>query len=149
MQAVSPPSVEEFIASLPLREQELARHVLLGDFNKKTGRPVGFHHAPNGVAPPGRRIDRVLERFADGSYSAVVSFYHPGKRVWVQKRLPHTMFPNHWTSEQVMAAGREAYAARMDQSLKRWNGWGRGVPIGGWRRRGVGRPDTFFPDYGR
>ena len=69
-------SVEQYVASLPIEEQEVARHVLLGGFNKR-GDPVGFHHAPNGVAPLGRRIEEILCLFADGSYRARVSFLHP------------------------------------------------------------------------
>ena len=135
MGTAAPQSVEEFVASLPVDEQELARHVLLGYFNQKTGRPVGFHHAPNGVAPPGRRIDEILEIHPDGSYSAVVSFWHP-ERGWVQKGKDgeHTMFPDHWSRDEVIAAGLEAYRSRADQVVRKWKSRARGFPIGGYRR---------------
>ncbi len=140
-------SVEEFVASLPVEEQELARHVLLGDINEKTGRPVGFHHAPNGVTPPGRRIDKVLERYPDGTYRAIVSIYDP-RYGWVEKGRyeQHTMFPDHWSRHEVMAAGREAYLGRVDRSVKRWRGHARGVAIRGYRREDGRGPATFFPD---
>lgn len=144
MSALPAVSVQEYVASLPANEQEVARHVLLGGFNKH-GRPVGFHHAPNGVAPPGRRIDKVLERFPEGSYTAAVSFYHP-RQGWVPKKGRHTMFPDRWGPEQVMAAGREAYLMRTDQIVRRWRSRGGGLAIGGWRRHDGRGPATFFPD---
>jgi len=145
--AVRSVSVEEYVATLPQDEQEVARHVLLGGFNRY-GRPVGFHHAPNGVAPPGRRIDEIVKRFPDGSYRAVVSFYAPG-RGWVEKKGDHTMFPDHWSRAEVMAAGHEAYLTRANQVIKRWRSRGHGLPIGGWRSQDGRGPATFFPDHGR
>lgn len=139
--------VEEYIATLRPHARELARHVLLGAFNK--GRPVGFHHAPNGVCPPGRRIDEILERFPDGSYTAVVSFYDPKKNRWVQKgagRQQHTMFPDDWSRDEVMAAGRDAYRARMNRVVERWKSRGRGLSISGYRRADGRGPATFFPE---
>ncbi len=143
-------SVAEYVATLPADEQDLARHVLLGYIHERTGRPVGFHHAPNGVAPPGRRIDKILQRFPDGSYRAVVSFYDP-QRGWVQKGKhdQHTMFPDHWSRHEVMAAGREAYLARVDRVVERWRSRACGLPIGGYRRRDGPGPATFFPDHER
>jgi hypothetical protein len=140
-------SVAEYVASLPAGEQEVARHVLLGTFNRY-GRPVGFHHAPNGVAPPGRRIEEILCLFADGSYRARVSFLHP-QRGWIEKKGEHMMFPDHWTREEVMAAGREAYHHRVDRTLMRWRGQGRGVPIRGHHRNDGPRPATFYPSFRR
>ena len=137
-------SVEQYVASLPAGEQEVARHVLLGTFNRY-GRPVGFHHAPNGVAPPGRRIDEVLESFADGTYRAAVSFWDP-PRGWVPKKGQHMMFPDHWSRDEVLCAGREAYLARVDKVVLRWRACGRGLPVGGWRRPSGRGPVTFFPD---
>ena len=139
---------ERVIASLPEELRELARHVLLGKFNRQ-GDPVGFHHAPGGRCPPGRRIDKVLERFPDGSYRAEVSFLHPVRGCWVKKDKVHTMFPDHWSRDQVMAAGREAYLARVDKVVKKWRGHGGGIHIRGWRRQDGRGPATFYPDRGR
>ena len=132
---------ERVIASLPVELRELARHVLLGGF--EGGRPVGFHHAPGGTCPPGRRIDEVLERFADGSYRARVSFLHP-TRGWVRKDKPHSMFPDDWSSQKVMLVGLEAYRTRTEEWVVRWKNNTSGPPIRGChlRRRG---PTTFFP----
>ncbi len=146
MSAVRTVSVEEYVAGLPAEEQEVARHVLLGGFNKR-GKPVGFHHASSGVAPPGRRIDEVLARYPDGSYSARVSLWHP-ERGWVSKEGEHTMFPDRWSREEVMAAGREAYHDHVDRTLLRWRGRGRGLKIRGYRRQDGRGPATFFPDPG-
>jgi Bacterial EndoU nuclease len=140
-------SVEEYVASLPADEQEVARHVLLGGFNKR-GRPVGFHHAPNGVAPPGRRIEEVVRRYSDGSYQAVVSFWEP-RRGWVRKEGEHTMFPDGWRFDEVLAAGCDAYDSRVNRVALRWRSAGRGIPIGGYRRDDGRGPATFFPDHGR
>ncbi len=137
-------SVEELVASLPADEQEVARHVLLGGFNKR-GKPVGFHHAPNGVAPPGRRIDRVLRRYPDGSYQAQVSLWDD-RRGWVPKPGRHTMFPDEWTSERVVHAGREAYRDRVNKVVLRWRSESHGIKIGGYRRVQGEDLSTFFPD---
>ncbi|MBO0744077.1 MAG: EndoU domain-containing protein, partial [Candidatus Dormibacteraeota bacterium] len=99
--------------------------------------------------PRGRRIDRILKRYPDGSYRAAVSFYDPLKGKWVQKKGRHTMFPDHWSRDQVMAAGREAYLARADKAVKRWRGRGGGLQVRGWRREDGRGPATFYPDHGR
>lgn len=139
--------VEEFIARLPAWQQELASHVLLGGFNER-GKPVGFHHAPGGVAPPGRRIDRVIKRFPDGSYQAEVSLWDP-RRGWVSKPGRHSLFPDHWSAEQVIAAGLQAYRGRRDEQGRRWLSRVRDMPIKGYRRSGGRGPATFFPDLDR
>jgi hypothetical protein len=140
-------SVEEYVATLRVEEREVARHVLLGGFNKR-GRPVGFHHAPNGVAPPGRRVDRILKRYPDGSYLARVSMWD-GQRGWVPKRGLHSMFPGHWTSEDVLRAGWQAYRDRPQRHVLRWRSQVPGMRIGGFRRVDRGGPATFFPDLSR
>lgn len=137
-------TVEEYVAGLPAGEQEVARHVLLGGFNKH-GRPVGFHHAPNGVAPPGRRIESVVRRFPNGTYQARVSIWDD-RRGWVRKPGVHTMFPDHWSSAQVLVAGRQAYGDRVNKVVIRWRSQYRGMTIAGYRRAdGVGAA-TFFPE---
>jgi hypothetical protein len=124
----------------------VARHVLLGAFNRRS-EPVGFHHAPGGVAPPGRRIDEVLERYPDGTYRARVSFYDP-KRGWVRKQAETTMFPDTWTSEEVLAAGREAFRRRVDKWHGQWRGHARGLRIDGYGIRSRRGPTTFYPGRG-
>ncbi len=134
---------ERAIAALPKEFRELARHVLLGKFNER-GDPVGFHHAPGGRCPPGRRIDKVLERFPDGSYRAEVSFLHP-ERGWVKKDKLHTMFPDDWSSERVFDAGMQAHRKRTEETLDRWRNAEVHPPIRGFQsRRRV--PTTFYPD---
>lgn len=135
---------ERVIASLPEELRELARHVLLGKFNRQ-GDPVGFHHAPGGRCPPGRRIDKVLERYPDGSYRAEVSFFDPVRSRWIRKQTVHTMFPDHWSSERVFRTGMEAYRQRTEEVLDHW--WNRGTrpPIRGFHRHRR-MPTTFFPD---
>ena len=113
-------SVEQYVASLPIEEQEVARHVLLGGFNKR-GDPVGFHHAPNGVAPLGRRIDHVVRSFPDRTYQARISIWDE-RRGWVPKLGVHTMFPDQWSPQQVVEAGGHAYRRRPDKSALRWRG---------------------------
>ncbi|MGH7910158.1 MAG: EndoU domain-containing protein [Candidatus Dormibacteraceae bacterium] len=116
----------------------------LGSFNRR-GQPVGFHHAPNGVCPPGRRIDEVLERFPDGSYRARVSLWHP-ECGWVQKRRASTMFADGWTSEHVMQTGLDAYRNRTEDWVVRWRCRSSTPRIAGFHRRRSG-PTTFFPGY--
>ena len=108
---------EGVIAALPEELRELARHVLLGKFNDH-GDPVGFHHAPGGRCPPGRRIDKVLERYPDGSYRAEVSFWHP-VRGWVRKDKLHTMFPDDWSlrGEFYMRSAMPAIASASVQDI--------------------------------
>lgn len=136
---------ERVIASLPEELRELARHVLLGKFNKR-GRPVGFHHAPGGRCPPGRRIDEVLERFPDGSYRARVFFWHP-TRGWVLKPDPHTRFPDDWSAETVIRVGLEAYRRRTEDWVLRWRNDRSHPPIAEYHSRGRG-PITFYPELG-
>jgi hypothetical protein len=137
----APRSVEEYVAGLPSWQQQVARHVLLGGFNRR-GRPVGFHHAAGGVPPPGRRIDEVVERFPNGTYTARVSFYDPSHG-WVQKPLPHTMFPDEWSAEQVMTAGRRAYAARVGawEQNHKWTGLSGKLRISGYHRKAGHGPE--------
>lgn len=142
----TPVEQERVIASLPVELHHLARHVLLGGFNKR-GRPVGFHHAPGGVCPRGRRIDAVLERFPDGSYRARVSFWHPS-RGWVPKADPHTMFPDDWTSEEVFDLGMEAYGRRTSEEVHRWRCQVTRPPVQGFHRPHR-LPTSFFPEVGR
>ncbi|MFZ0215750.1 MAG: EndoU domain-containing protein [Candidatus Dormiibacterota bacterium] len=143
------PSVVDFVEALPEPNRELARHVLLGTFNR-WGDPVGFHHAPGRVPPPGRHIDRILKTFDNGAYVATVSFYDP-ERGWVEKPHPTTMFPDRWTSEDVMRAGREAYALvvhrwESDVGVNRpWSATGGRMPIAGRHRRDRPGPATFYP----
>ncbi|MBO0707183.1 MAG: EndoU domain-containing protein [Candidatus Dormibacteraeota bacterium] len=136
---------ERVIASLPEELRELGRHVLLGKFNRR-GDPVGFHHAPGGRCPPGRRIKEILERFPDGSYSARVLFLHP-RFGWLEKAHPHTMFPDEWSSEKVMRVGMEAYRRRTEDWVDRWKSQASRPRIAGYHRRGRG-PTTFYPDLG-
>jgi hypothetical protein len=139
----------DFVEALPEADRELARHVLLGTFNR-WGDPVGFHHAPRGIPPPGRRIDKILKTFENGAYVAAVSFYDP-ERGWVAKRRRSTMFPNHWTSADVIAAGREAYqhlVHEWEDDVRRnrqWTATGRQMPLAGYHRRDRRGPATFYP----
>jgi len=145
--AVRSVSVEEYVGTLPAHEREVARHVLLGGFNKR-GRPVGFHHAPNGVAPPGRRIDRILKQYPDGTYLAQVSIWDD-QRGWVPKGGLHSMFPDHWRADHVLRAGWQTYGDRPQRQVLRWRSEFRGMRIGGFRRPDAGGPATFFPDLSR
>jgi hypothetical protein len=86
----------------------------------------------------------VMERFADGSCRARVSFWHPA-RGWVRKADPHTMFPDEWTSEMVMRRGLGAYKGRTEEFGHRWRNPWTLPPIRGFQRRGR-VPTTFFPD---
>lgn len=122
----------------------MARHVLLGEFNE-SGRPAGFHHAPGGVPPAGRRIDAIVERYPDGTYRAHVSFFD-ADRGWVRKGGLHMMFPDDWTSLDVVAAGLTAYKGHGEDRPGRWSGDARGIRITGAHKRG--RPKTFYPVLG-
>ncbi|MGH7911293.1 MAG: EndoU domain-containing protein [Candidatus Dormibacteraceae bacterium] len=138
------PSPEGVIVAQPPHLRDAARHVLLGGLNKD-GRPVGFHHAPGGDAPPGRRIDAILERYENGSYLARVSFFD-SDRGWMVKAGPHMMFPDAWSAVEVIGAGFAAYRSRGSTVGGAWSGRARGMAISG--RQPRGRPATFYPDRG-
>jgi hypothetical protein len=55
----------------------------------------------------------------------------------------HTMFPDHWSSAEVVEAGVAAFDARIDKWAKAWSGRARGIPIAGRQKRGS--LTTFFP----
>ncbi len=111
-------SVEQYVASLPADEQEVARHVLLGGFQQVW---------PTGRLPPcaqRRRASRQADRRGAGSFRRR---YLPGRvsiwdlrRGWVPKKGEHMMFPDHWSREEVLGRARTPIAARLDKVALRW-----------------------------
>jgi hypothetical protein len=92
------------------------KHILDGELNK-AGRPVGFHSAPDGVPPDGRRIDEVQKVHPNDTYEARVSF-RGGDGQWQEKEVRrHTMFPNDWPRDQVRAAIQETYTKLYDSKV--------------------------------
>ncbi|WP_248813456.1 EndoU domain-containing protein [Frankia sp. AgPm24] len=97
--------------------EKVFTHILDGEWNKK-GRPTGFHSAPDGVAPPDRRLTRIGDPSPEGVYRAKVDFLEPGSGEWREKKVPkHTMFPDSWSREKVREAVQKSYEDVYDSTL--------------------------------
>lgn len=133
-----------FSSTLP---PDAVDHFTDGLFNKNDI-PVGFHSAPDGVPPVGRRIDEVEAVNNNGTYQAKVSFQAEDGS-WVNKPVAvHTMFPNSWTREDAIRAVEQAFDDKEIISGNLWEGTYNGVII-----QGYVAPDgsliTAFPAAGQ
>ncbi|CAO5252637.1 EndoU domain-containing protein [Frankia sp. AgKG'84/4] len=93
----------------PEISEKVYTHILHGEWNRR-GSPVGFHSAPEGQAPPDRRLAEVNRVLDNGTYQARPEFRHPTTGEWQEKRAElHTMFPDSWSGEKVRTAVTTAY----------------------------------------
>ncbi len=124
----------------PITEKAF-NHVLNGEWSRK-GKPVGFHSAPEGVPPEGRRVSWAAEPTVEGAYGAKVEFRNESTGEWREKKVrQHTMFPDSWSTEKVRGAVQSAYdevydtqispalRAGSDLSKSKWTGSYEGVHI--------------------
>ena len=112
-------------------------HIDAGEINRY-GEPVGYHHRPNGVDPPGARVVRIVQLpDANGVYRARVELRDPATGVWLDKRATSTFFPDRMSDaeivETVLAAFRNAHVRRDGRFV---GDSGRGFAIEGWYRAG-------------
>jgi len=118
-------------------------HITNGYFSDSTGKPVGFHSAPGGVVPEGRRIDEIISVNNNGTYRAEVSFQQ-SDGTWISKNVPiHTMFPDLWSGPEVTHAVEQAFNNHSVLPNGMWEGSYDGVTIRGYMNDGV--PVTAFP----
>ncbi|WP_235487939.1 EndoU domain-containing protein, partial [Frankia sp. AvcI1] len=69
----------------PITEKAF-NHVLNGEWSRK-GKPVGFHSAPEGVPPEGRRVSWAAEPTVEGAYGAKVEFRNESTGEWREKKV--------------------------------------------------------------
>ena len=108
-----------------------------------SGKPTGFHSAPGGIPPAGRRIDAVVSVNSNGTYIANVSF-QLSDGTWASKDVNvHTMFPDSWSKPEVVHAVEEAFNNKTVIGTK-WYGQYNDVKIEGYLDSN-GDPITAFP----
>lgn len=90
------------------------KHILGADYKRRTGEPTGGHTLLNGDV----RVIDGTESTPDGSgvYRAQVQMADPQRPgQWLTKTdrngnpMPNTMFPKHWTAEQVVSEVNAAW----------------------------------------
>jgi hypothetical protein len=132
-------------------------HVFLGEIKVNAAgvpRATGFHHWGNGSQASRVRIEVTQPRNAQGFYKAKVQILHTrpdGTTGYVLKQRESSMWPDHWTPEQVEDDIREAFmaAAFTGSDPRYWKGFSKsGTEIAGYMDP-HGRPDlaTAFPIY--
>jgi hypothetical protein len=119
-------------------------HIDYGEINRH-GEAVGYHHRPNGVDPPGARVERIVQPpDASGVYRARVALRDPITGVWIDKKAPSTFFPDAMADNEVI----EAVLAAFQVGRRRGDGQfiglsGRGFAIEGWYQNG--RINAAYP----
>src|ERR1700741_1939342 len=106
---------------------------------------VGYHHRPNGVDPPGARVQRIVQPpDAGGIYRARVALRDRATGAWIDKKAPSTFFPDAMSDDE----GIEAVLAAFQTGQRRGDGRvigasGRGFAIEGWYQNG--RINAAYP----
>jgi len=119
-------------------------HIDYGEINRH-GEAVGYHHRPNGVDPPGARVQQIVQPpEASGVYRARVALRDPATGGWIDKKAPSTFFPDAMSDNEVigaiLAAFREGARPGDGQFV---GGSGRGFAIEGWYQNG--RINSAYP----
>jgi hypothetical protein len=119
-------------------------HIDYGEINRH-GEAVGYHHRPNGVDPPGARVERIVQPpDASGVYRARVALLDPMTGVWIDKKAPSTFFPDAMTDNEVIDAILAAFEAGRRRGDGQFIGAsGRGFAIEGWYQNG--RINAAYP----
>ncbi|HEX4185623.1 MAG TPA: EndoU domain-containing protein [Stellaceae bacterium] len=99
---------------------------------------VGYHHRPNGVDPPGARVQRIVQPpDASGIYRARVALRDPATGIWIDKKAPSTFFPDAMSDDEVIEAVLAAFQAGHIRGDGQFIGAsGRGFAIEGWYQNG-------------
>jgi hypothetical protein len=119
-------------------------HIDYGEINRH-GEAVGYHHRPNGVDPPGARVERLVQPpDVSGVYGARVALRDPMTGVWIDKKAPSTFFPDAMTDDEVIDAVLVAFQAGRRRGDGQFIGAsGRGFAIEGWYQNG--RINAAYP----
>ena len=106
---------------------------------------VGYHHRPNGVDPPGARVQRIVQPpDASGIYRARVALRDPVTGEWIDKKAPSTFFPDAMSDHEVVEAVLAAFQAGNRHGDGQFIGAsGRGFAIEGWYENG--RINAAYP----
>jgi hypothetical protein len=112
-------------------------HIESGEINPR-GEPVGFHHRPAGMDPPGARILRVVQPPDwHGVYRARVALRDPTTGAWVEKKASSTFYPDRLTPDEVVEAILAAFHNGDLRNDGRFVGRsGLGFAIEGWYQGG-------------
>jgi hypothetical protein len=112
-------------------------HIDRGEINRR-GDPVGYHHRPDGLDPPGARVLAILQPpDAAGVYRARVEIRDPATGLWLDKRAASTFFPDRLSDAEVVAAILAAFRDGERRRDGRFVGaTGYGFVVEGWYRQG-------------
>ena len=119
-------------------------HIDHGAINWR-GEAVGYHHRPNGVDPPGARVERIVQPpDASGIYRARVALRDPETGTWIDKKAPSTFVPDAMSDDEVIEAVLAAFQAGRRRSDGQFIGAsGHGFAIEGWYQNG--RINAAYP----
>jgi hypothetical protein len=119
-------------------------HIETGEINRR-GEPVGYHHRPNGVDPPGAKVIRIIQPpDANGVYRARVALRDPADGEWIDKRAASTFFPDAMSQEDVIHAIITAFRSGERRRDGEFVGdSNRGFMIEGWYQSG--RINAAYP----
>ena len=122
-------------------------HIDHGEINGR-GEAVGYHHRPNGVDPPGARVERIVQPpDASGIYRARVALRDPETGMWIDKKAPSTFFPDAMSDHEVVEVVLAAFQAGNRRGDGQFIGAsGRGFAIEGWYQNG--RINAAYPLHG-
>src|SRR5207245_5990607 len=106
--------------------------------DNRHGEAVGYHHRPNGVDPPGARVQQIVQPpDASGVYRARVALRDSATGGWIDKKAPSTFFPDAMSDHEVVDAVLGAFRdGRRRGDGQFVGGSGRGFAIEGWYQNG-------------
>jgi hypothetical protein len=119
-------------------------HIDYGEINRH-GEAVGYHHRPDGVDPPGARVQQIVQPpDAAGIYRARVALRDPATGGWIDKKAPSTFFPDAMSSNELVGAILAAFRDGSKRGDGRFIGASeRGFTIEGWYQNG--HINTAYP----
>jgi hypothetical protein len=119
-------------------------HIDYGEINRR-GEAVGYHHRPNGVDPPGARVERIVQPpDASGVYRARVALRDPMTGGWIDKKAPSTFFPDAMSDDELIKAVLAAFQTGRRRGDGQFIGAsGHGFAIEGWYQNG--RINAAYP----
>jgi hypothetical protein len=112
-------------------------HIETGEINRR-GEPVGYHHRPNGIDPPGAKVLRITQPpDTNGVYRARVALRDPDTGEWIDKGAASTFFPDAMSDAEVIRAVLSAFHDGHRRSDGKFIGdSGHGFMIEGWYQSG-------------
>lgn len=142
------------------QDRALRKHLFSGTVRKVGGKTLvsGLHHLHRGVVPEGKAVTRTSPVWENGGWAAEISMRARDGRMY-RKRSPTSMFPDEWSQDQVLGAGRDALRQAWEQDAigegggwagqvsANWRGARRDYDVGGFVTMTdgrIGRLRTFF-----